>query len=133
MQHHFDKHTHNGGRFCTCHGWTRAQCVEDLPQHEPLPLVGLNEIAMRAGVKKPSVAMWRLKQEQTYFPEPVARVGRADIWWWPDVEQWLLATGRETDAGLTWEEVNSSPSGDRNNQRFLQINAAVKDLERKRS
>lgn len=77
--------------------------IEDLPQHEALPLVGLAEIAMRAGVQKPVVAVWRTKR--VYFPEPVAQVGRSAVWWWPDVEAWLEATGRETAAGWTREQI----------------------------
>lgn len=69
-------------------------------------LVGLTEIAQRAGVQKPVVAMWRVR-DQT-FPESVADLRVGAIFWWPDVQVWLTRTGRRSDAGWTIEQVNAS-------------------------
>lgn len=69
-----------------------------------LPLVSLTEIAQRAGVQKPAVAMWRVRHET--FPEPVAEPRCGPIFWWPHVKAWLNETGRAYDANLSVEEVN---------------------------
>ena len=68
-----------------------------------LPLVGLTEIAQRAGVQKPVVAVWRTRYED--FPDSVADLRTGSVWLWPQVEAWLLKTGRITDAGWTLEQV----------------------------
>lgn len=69
-------------------------------------LVGLTEIAMRAGVQKPVVSKWSVMY--TDFPETCADLRTGPVWWWPDVENWLRATGRETDADWSWEQVNAA-------------------------
>ena len=74
---------------------------------EKMPLVGLTEIAQRAGVQKPVVAMWRTRHDD--FPEPVADLRTGPVWWWPDVESWLSWTGRRSDQNWTVEQVN--PNG----------------------
>jgi hypothetical protein len=71
-----------------------------------LPLVGLTEIAQRAGVQKPVVAMWRKRHDS--FPVPVAELATGPVWLWPDVETWLRRTGRPSDRSLTRAEVNRS-------------------------
>lgn len=71
---------------------------------EKLPLVGLTEIARHAGVQKAAVSMWRTRYED--FPDSVADLAAGSIFWWPQVESWLWATGRRTDANLTRAEVN---------------------------
>jgi hypothetical protein len=59
----------------------------------PLPLVGLKEIAQRAGLKKTSaVANWRIRYDD--FPDTVADLGCGPVFWWPQVERWLQKTGR---------------------------------------
>lgn len=60
--------------------------------HKPLPLVGMIEIARSAGVQRPVVSVWRSRHSD--FPEPVAELEVGPIFWWPDVERWLLDTGR---------------------------------------
>lgn len=56
-------------------------------------LVGASEIAERLGLAQPqSVHLWRRRHEG--FPEPVARLKTALIWFWPDVEEWARLTGR---------------------------------------
>lgn len=58
-----------------------------------LPLVGLKEIAQRAGLKRTSVvANWRTRYDD--FPDTVADLGCGPVFWWPQVEQWLRETGR---------------------------------------
>ena len=67
--------------------------------HKPLPLVGLIEIARRAGVRRPVVSDWRRRHAD--FPRPVAELAVGPVFWWPDVERWLVATGRSTDQDRT--------------------------------
>lgn len=56
-------------------------------------LVGAAEIAERLGVSRPqAVHTWRVRHDK--FPEPIATLKTAMIWYWPDVEEWALATGR---------------------------------------
>lgn len=74
-----------------------------------LPLVGLTEIAMNAGVQKPVVAAWRTRYDE--FPSPVAQLHTGSVLWWPHVEQWLIRTGRQTDAGWTLEQVRQNSNG----------------------
>lgn len=69
-----------------------------------MPLVGLTEIAQRAGVQKAAVSMWRTRHET--FPEPVADLHCGPVFWWPSVEQWLKATNRPHDRQLSVAEVN---------------------------
>jgi hypothetical protein len=63
-------------------------------------------------VQKPVVAMWVSRFDGggagRPFPKPVAVLRTGGVWWWPDVEEWLLATGRETDAGWSLEQVNAT-------------------------
>lgn len=72
----------------------------------PWPLVGLTEIAMAAGVQKPVVSMWRTRG--LGFPEAVVELAGGGVFFWPDVQEWLLDTGRKTDAGWTRDQVNQS-------------------------
>lgn len=60
---------------------------------DPAELVGASEIADRLGLAQPqTVHAWRRRHAD--FPAPVAELQQALIWYWPDVEQWALATGR---------------------------------------
>jgi predicted DNA-binding transcriptional regulator AlpA len=60
---------------------------------DPELLVGAAEIAERLGVKRPQVVHdWRRRHAE--FPEPVAKLRTALIWYWPDIEKWARATGR---------------------------------------
>lgn len=84
-----------------------------------LPLVGMIEIAMMAGVQRPAVSMWRLRHDD--FPEPVTieiyeGLNIGDLFWRPEVEEWLLATGRRVDARWSKEDVQSSEK--RESRRF---------------
>jgi predicted DNA-binding transcriptional regulator AlpA len=56
-------------------------------------LVGARDIAERLGLKHPQhVHSYRANDET--FPEPVAQVGPALVWYWPEVERWARRTGR---------------------------------------
>jgi hypothetical protein len=56
-------------------------------------LVGATEIARRLGMAQvQTVHLWRNRYED--FPQPVAQLGQALIWAWPDVEGWARVTGR---------------------------------------
>jgi len=60
---------------------------------DPALLVGATEIAERLGVAQSQVVhVWRRRYPD--FPDPVAQVGQALIWNWPDVEAWAARTGR---------------------------------------
>lgn len=68
-----------------------------------LPLVGLIEIAQRAGVQRPVVSMWRTRHVD--FPRPVKELHVGPVFWWPEVQSWLKQTGRSWDADWTVEQV----------------------------
>jgi hypothetical protein len=50
-------------------------------------LVGMHEIAERAGVQRGTVLMWR--QRYNHFPDPLLQLNIGPIWNWLDVEAWL--------------------------------------------
>ena len=50
-------------------------------------LVGVQEVATRAGVAVATVHSWRRRHGD--FPEPVARLASGPVWRWSDVEAWL--------------------------------------------
>lgn len=75
---------------------------------EKLPLVGLTEIAQRAGVQRPVVTTWRRRYPD--FPESAADLHTGPVFWWPSVRDWLTATGRDSDCALTVAEINQSKS-----------------------
>lgn len=56
-------------------------------------LVGSPEIAARLGVQRLQVIHdWRRRHPD--FPQPVARISRVLVWYWPEVEAWARRTGR---------------------------------------
>ena len=56
-------------------------------------LVDTQTIADRLGVSAPQVVSgWRRRHAD--FPTPIAQIGGAMIWAWPDIETWARATGR---------------------------------------
>ena len=58
-------------------------------------LVGAAEIADRLGVSNSQVIhVWRGRHPD--FPKPIMKLKTAMIWYWPDVENWALRTGRFT-------------------------------------
>jgi hypothetical protein len=80
-------------------------------------LVGLTEIAQRAGTQKQAVSMWQSRHED--FPEPIAVLRTGQVWWWPEVQAWLQKTGRRFDAHLSVEEVNRASGSTRDTAREL--------------
>ena len=59
-------------------------------------IVGAAEIAERLGLAQyQTVHSWRRRYPD--FPEPVAALKQAMIWYWPDIERWARATGRLRD------------------------------------
>ena len=73
-------------------------------ENEQLQLVGLTEIAQKAGVQKAAVSTWRARHAD--FPEPYVVLHTGGVWLWPQVRDWLQRTGRTFDANLTADEVN---------------------------
>lgn len=60
---------------------------------DPRHLVGTSEIAQRLGnTRHQMIHTWRKRFPD--FPEPVAELKQAMIWYWPDVEKWARRTGR---------------------------------------
>jgi hypothetical protein len=56
-------------------------------------LVGTAEIAERLGLARAETVLnWRTRYAD--FPAPIARVSRAHVWAWSDVERWARDTGR---------------------------------------
>lgn len=67
--------------------------VEKAAVEEALDLVvTTGDIARRIGVAPSTPAMWA--QRHAGFPEPIGRVGKADVWYWPEVHAWLKSTGK---------------------------------------
>lgn len=60
-------------------------------------LVGNHEIAARCHIGVTAVNNWhkRKRQGDTPFPTPILSFAMGPVWWWPDVAEWLYATGRE--------------------------------------
>jgi len=56
-------------------------------------LVGAAEITQRLGLAHTqAVHNWRTRYAD--FPQPIAQLEAALIWYWPDVEEWARRTGR---------------------------------------
>lgn len=61
-----------------------------------LSLVGVAEIAAHAGVQNSTVCNWRQRYtaRDPRFPASVLDLAMGPIFWWPDVERWLTASGK---------------------------------------
>lgn len=59
---------------------------------ERLDLVGVLDIAERAGVTRDAVQKWRNRYPD--FPAIEATISDYPVWRWDEVEAWLRATGR---------------------------------------
>lgn len=59
-------------------------CLDDV--------VGATEIAGRSGVDRDTIEAWRRRHAD--FPRSRRRVGNRRVWPWPEVEGWLMETGR---------------------------------------
>jgi hypothetical protein len=68
-----------------------------------MELVGLIEIAQRAGVRRTQVSVWRTRHDD--FPAPLADLAVGPVFAWEQVKRWLEQTGRRTDAAWTREEI----------------------------
>lgn len=53
--------------------------------------VGPKEIAARLGVRPQTVHMWKYRQ---LLPEPAWHASGVDLWDWPTIQAWAIATGR---------------------------------------
>jgi hypothetical protein len=66
-------------------------------------LMGVTEIAERAYVSANTVVInWRKRYET--FPAPVLVRRMGPLFWWPDVEAWLVATGRLVHSAVHTED-----------------------------
>jgi hypothetical protein len=65
---------------------------------EPWWPVGVDEIAVRLGVARHTVTMWRQRSKTWVnvppFPEPEGQISGRDWWWWKVVEDWATVAGR---------------------------------------
>ena len=60
---------------------------------ESTELVGAPEIAERLGLARPQVVHnWRYRHAD--FPVPIVELRQGNVWYWPDIEEWLEATDR---------------------------------------
>lgn len=55
-------------------------------------LVGVAEIAQRAGVRQDTVQAWRNRHPS--FPDPAQALAMGPVWWWSDVARWLAIPRR---------------------------------------
>jgi uncharacterized protein YjcR len=67
-----------------------------------LDLVGVKEIAERAGVKPNSVHKWRQRHGDA-FPAPVAELSQGPVWDWLEVRGWLKARSSKARTGTRSE------------------------------
>jgi hypothetical protein len=64
---------------------------------DPSELVGAPEIAERLGLARPQVVHnWRYRHED--FPAPLVELRQGNVWYWPDVVEWLRRSGRSETA-----------------------------------
>lgn len=50
-------------------------------------LATTGDIAERLDIEQNVVSNWVARNDS--FPEPIRRIGRTSVWWWPEVELWL--------------------------------------------
>ena len=81
-------------QFSECLGIPRCPTLQGMGRKLDVEqLVGSAEIAERLGVKRQQVIHdWRRRHSD--FPVPVLNVGRAGVWYWPEVREWAERTGR---------------------------------------
>lgn len=84
---------HNGNPYPNDWPTVRAEVAE------LIGLVGISEIAEKAGVQANTVKVWRQRHDD--FPEPLAQLKMGPVWSWTDVEPWvsrqLEKTGKTLD------------------------------------
>ncbi|MFF3455857.1 helix-turn-helix transcriptional regulator [Streptomyces sp. NPDC002730] len=85
---------------------------QELPQLRLLrldpDLVGVSDIAERAGRSRQNVLQWvngERRHDAPAFPEPEGTVGRSLVWRWAEVNAWLAAIGEKVgDVGAARED-----------------------------
>ena len=90
----------------------RERRTPDEGSNRVLALVGLNEIAKQLGVPLSTVSSWHRRNwpvsqaGRNWWDKPVKRprclavvAGRHSVYWWYQVKQWAIETGRLTDEG----------------------------------
>lgn len=79
----------NFGEAIAATGILEVKTAEEVKQEiaEWLGLVGVTEIADRAGVATNTVAMWQRRHGD--FPEPIAELAQGKVWAWRDVQPWV--------------------------------------------
>lgn len=56
-------------------------------------LCGTEEVAQRLGLRRYQ-HVHTLRERDSNFPEPVLKLTKTMIWYWPDVERWAKSVGR---------------------------------------
>ena len=85
-------------RFGSSAYWTtllsmpRDEALAELAARDETVLVGVCEIASRAGVRPDTVQAWRRRHPS--FPEPTAVLALGPVWEWSDVAAWLAVPRR---------------------------------------
>lgn len=65
----------------------RSDGAPDFPGEMMMALVGVAEIAERAGVQPSTVHAWRTRHDD--FPDPIASLKAGPVWRWASIERWL--------------------------------------------
>lgn len=65
----------------------RDEALAELAERDGTSLVGVAEIAERAGVAEATVHSWRRRRPD--FPAPLARLAAGPVWDWTDIAAWL--------------------------------------------
>jgi hypothetical protein len=73
-----------------------SQTARSQPRPPYLPLVAVAEIGARTGVTNATVCNWRHRyaRRTPRFPTSVADLAMGQIYWWPQVQHWLVAAGK---------------------------------------
>jgi hypothetical protein len=67
-----------------------------------LDLVGVSDIAERAGISRERARLWTTGARRTDFPLPYSTVGSSRVWVWSDVHPWLIENNIELDGMFDW-------------------------------
>ncbi len=59
-------------------------------------IVTTGEIARMFGVSQPAVSNWTKRYAS--FPRPLKVIGKAEVYWWPEVEAWYDDLGWQGDS-----------------------------------
>lgn len=89
-----------------------AALGQQLPGQLGVDVVGVAEVAIRAGVSRNTVQKWR--ERHSDFPGPIATLAAGPVWSWEAVERWLRiqrSPGRPTPDALVdraWSAVEAA-------------------------